>query len=54
MKQKMKTQSGVQHILQLCRRQKNNERGESELKNIGEKPQDKHEIITHNTLINSI
>ena len=35
------------HIL----RPKSTESGEPELKNVGEKPQDKNEIILHNTII---
>ena len=33
-------------------RPQNNESGELELKNVGEKSQDKNEIILHNTIIN--
>ena len=37
------------HIL----RPQNIESGKPELKNIGEKPQDKNEIIIHKTIVNS-
>ena len=32
----------------------NNEKGEPELKNVGEKPQDNNELILHKTIIDSI
>ena len=54
MKHKMKTHSGDQHSLQLCCAHSNTTKsGKPELINIGEKYQDKNELIIHNATINA-
>ena len=53
----MKTHSGAQRTLQLCcayPKTKNTESGEPELKNVGEKYQDKNDIILDNTILYEI
>ena len=57
MKQKIKTHIGAQQILQLCcahPKTTNTESGEPELNKVGNKSQDKKDIIIHNTIINAI
>ena len=51
----MKTHSGAQHILQIFCAHPNitiTESGEPEFKKVGEKYQDKNEIILHDNIIN--
>ena len=53
----MNTHSGAQHILQRCcayPKPQNTEIGEPELNNVGDKSQDKNDLILHNAIINTI